>query len=443
MSITVTVDPDVCLDNPLLTRQKPSPRDNLSLMFKPKPCIDCGPHAVFHPAEHIGVYMGCVNRVCTKPCEAIWCMISNVIGPTRFEKIYPLFLRGMERIGFGTFSREPHPHECSRTRALREEAERRKIDFQEFRFLGKDSNHFFATWNGETIAFEAVPRPKQTRIMDWMDEKDLMREAFEKAGIPIAHGGVRFRWKAVVELFQRLEKPFIIKPHVGSRSRHTTIHIQTIEELREAFYKAKQLSPWVILEEELVGSLYRGTVIGGKTVGIARRDAPRVIANGKDTIRQLVEQENTLPIRHAGVFEPMPMDHDAEKEILRQGFTWESIPVEGKEVIMNPKFGRGQGSLNEDVTDQTHPDNVLLLEDAAGVINDPLIGIDFIMSDITRSWKEQKRAGIIECNSAPFLDIHHFPYKGQSRNTAGALWEIVFPGSGEPIAPSSSPSSHS
>ncbi len=335
----------------------------------------------------------------------------------------------MERIGVGKFCRDAHPRECSRARALREEAARRGIDLCEFRVFGKDSNYFFAKWHGQTINFEAVPRPAGCEAKDWMDEKDLMRQAFSKAGIPIARGGLCLRWKKAFELFHTLEKPFIIKPHAGSRSRHTTIHIDTPEQLRVAFQKAKRLSPWIIMEEELVGSLYRGTVIGGKVAAILRRDAPRVIGNGKDPLRTLVEQENTLPERHGGVFEPIPMDADAETEITRQGLTWNSVPADGQMVTMNPKFGRGQGSLNEDVTDGAHPDNVQLLEDAARVVDDPLIGMDFIMQDIGRSWRDQKRSGIIECNSAPFIDIHKFPYKGQPRNTAGALWDIVFPGS--------------
>ncbi len=333
-------------------------------------------------------------------------------------------------MGIGNFSREPHSHECSRTRCLREEAERRGIDFQEFRVFEKDSNHFVARWNGETILFDAVPRPKDTPIQDWMDDKDLMREAFAASGIPIAKGGVCVRWKTALKIFARLEPPVIIKPHTGSRSRHTTVHISTPEELFVAFKKAKRLSPWVIVEEELVGALYRGTVIGGKTIGVLRRDAPRVIGNGVDTIRTLLERENALPIRHQGVFEPIPIEPDTETELARQGLTWGDVPRNGQIVLMHPKFGRGQGSLNEDVTELTHPDIIEMLEVASRVIDDPLIGMDFIIGDISRSWKEQTRCGIIECNSAPFLDLHQYPYIGKSFNAAGALWDLVFPGSG-------------
>lgn len=397
--------------------------------FIPPPCEDCGPHTVFHRFEYFDALTSEISALYLSCYEKGGYFLSHLIDSTSVDAFYLAFIQKMTQAGFGSLHHDPHPHECSRTKALREEAQRRGIDFQDFRTSNQESNHFFASWKGETIAFEGVPRPKGQRVQRWMDKKDQMRQAFIRTGILVANGGVYFSWKNLLKKFESLEKPVIIKPHLGSRSRHTTIHIETPEQLRVAFEKAKQLSPWVIIEEELVGSLFRGTVIGGKMIAILRRDAPCVIGDGQKTIRQLVEEENKQSYRHNGVFEPIPMDRDAEQELIRQGYTWNSAPPSGQRVILNPKFGRGQGSLNEDVTDQAHPDNIQLLEEAARVINDPLIGMDFIMSDISRSWKNQKRCGIIECNSAPFIDIHQYPFKGTPRNTAGALWDLVFPGS--------------
>ena len=82
------------------------------------------------------------------------------------------------------------------------------------------------------------------------------------------------------------------------------------------------------------------------------------------------------------------------------------------------------------MTDVIHPDNVSLLEHAAAVVGDSIIGIDFIMDDISVSWKNQPRSGIIECNSMPFIDLHHYPLVGKPRNVAGKLWDLIYPASG-------------
>jgi cyanophycin synthetase len=54
-----------------------------------------------------------------------------------------------------------------------------------------------------------------------------------------------------------------------------------------------------------------------------------------------------------------------------------------------------------------------------------LVGIDFIIEDISKSWKEQARCGVIECNSRPFFDNHHLPFNGKPRNVAGAIWDYA------------------
>jgi cyanophycin synthetase len=50
----------------------------------------------------------------------------------------------------------------------------------------------------------------------------------------------------------------------------------------------------------------------------------------------------------------------------------------------------------------------------------PLIGIDFISPDISRPYREQKCA-ILEVNSLPYIDMHHYPVSGKERNVAGQV----------------------
>jgi hypothetical protein len=49
--------------------------------------------------------------------------------------------------------------------------------------------------------------------------------------------------------------------------------------------------------------------------------------------------------------------------------------------------------------------------------------------DIKKSWVETPRCGVIECNSLPFIDLHHFPLQGKPRNIAAAVWNVIFPAS--------------
>ena len=54
----------------------------------------------------------------------------------------------------------------------------------------------------------------------------------------------------------------------------------------------QEISPWVIVEQQLEGFVYRATVIGGRVVGVLRREPANIIGDGKSTIKQLIIEEN-------------------------------------------------------------------------------------------------------------------------------------------------------
>jgi cyanophycin synthetase len=303
---------------------------------------------------------------------------------------------------------------------------------------------FVAEYDGKKLLFEALPRPRgpHSKGYYWMDNKAKMRTEFMKAGIPVAFGGVAFTFKGAKKVLDRVKslysealalgKPsgsgFVItKPHIGSRSRHTNIHLLTDQDLMRGFKIAKRLSPFVIVEQELSGMVHRASVLGGRLVAVLRREPPYVIGDGVRNVKELVEEENRNPKRQGPYFHQIPIDEQTEAELARLGLSYTTIPVSGEMVIVRNNIGRSSGGSNSDVTDLVHPDNKVLFERVASVIDDPIIGIDFIIEDISKSWKEQYPCGVIECNSVPFLDLHHFPLRGNVVDTSGALWDIVWP----------------
>ena len=87
----------------------------------------------------------------------------------------------------------------------------------------------------------------------------------------------------------------IVKPRAGSRGRHTTTYVTTEAELKTAFRIAKKLCYWVMVEEQLMGPVYRGTVINFQTVGVLRGDCPFVEGDGVQTVAELVAGKNSRP----------------------------------------------------------------------------------------------------------------------------------------------------
>jgi cyanophycin synthetase len=127
------------------------------------------------------------------------------------------------------------------------------------------------------------------------------------------------------------------------------------------------------------------------------------------------------------IFHKITIDKEAEEELTRQDIKLTDIVEKGKVITFSQKTSRGCGGTTTEVTNIVHKDNIEMLEHIGTFLKDPLVGVDFIMKDITRSWHEENHCGIIECNSLPFIDLHHYPLFGKPNNVAGALWDIVMP----------------
>jgi len=386
-----------------------------------KHCKDCEPAQEIHM---MSVVFGWIDQPLFNLMEIIFKNTAEAIS----NKISLPFFKLMTFLKLGYYSDEPDAKDSWRTKCFWEEAKRRGIKMREFH-LGPVRDGFVAEHNGKTILFDGLPRPglKESSALKWMDNKGVMKTKFLKEGIPVAPGGVAFTKKTALKIFNSIEKPVITKPNLGSRSRHTTIHINTEEDLVIAFKKAKKLSPLVVIEEELKGDLFRGTLIGEKLVGVVKRDQPAVKGDGIHALQELLDEENKRPERNGPIFHKITIDKEAQVELQRQNISLTGIPEKDRVVTFSQKTSRGCGGTTTEVTDIIHPDNKEMLEKVGAFLKDPLVGVDFIIGDITKSWKEEKHCGIIECNSLPFIDLHHYVMFGKPQNVAGKLWNLVLP----------------
>jgi hypothetical protein len=273
-------------------------------------------------------------------------------------------------------------------------------------------------------------------------------------------------------------KPYVIvKPRSGSRGRHSTTFISTEKELKIAFKIAKQLCHWVVVEQQLFGPVYRATVINFKLEGVLRGDSPQVVGNGKQTISELVLEKNSQT--HPGV-KDIILDAQAEnfvaRQIIKQSESLEAkrvlssltpkknyspvrqdsgrlessrkadalafvfgappsdatrlksafdfIPKKDQIISLTEKIGVNYGGSSSEDFEICHTDNIELFEKAARVLGDPILGFDFIIPDISKSYKQQS-CGFIEVNTLPFINLHHDPLLGKPRNIAAKILDLV------------------
>lgn len=382
-------------------------------------CPYCGNNPVPHRSAWLGSSIGTLLRPLHADRMNRFQIIASYAATYLLNGLFGL----LRVLRIATLSADSSSAVSSRGQVLWEEADRRGIPFSGIRIFGKQTDAYSAVVGGRRLYFVAIPRPAYSESASewWLDDKALLKEKLARAGVPVPRGGSFSRWRDIERAFGTLEKPVIVKPRVGSRGRHTTTHIYTKDELNRAFRIAKQLCHWVVMEEHLAGSVYRGTTIDGKLSGVLAGDPPRVVGDGVHTIYELVPIKNAL--RHAKV-SPVVLDERHRAFLARTGRSFETVPSMGEVVDLLEKIGVSYGGHSAEVTAIAHPRIKEALERAAAVVDDPIIGFDFIIADITAHPDAQKW-GIIEANSTPFINLHHDPVEGEPVNVAARVWDFV------------------
>ncbi len=397
------------------------------MFISKKVCVDCGknpvPHFLYWYFESLNILLGPIRRCLLQNPIAIWFW-----GVGKKFQLAFIFLKLGQALGFVKIRGEINLCKVERAKVLWEEATRRGIKMQELLLLGKpfdtyiaDSNQLSA--NQHRLIFSGLPRPANynNSALDWMDDKWLLKKKFIQENLPVPKGGTALTFKQAKQLFDQIYKPVIVKPRAGSRGRHTSIFVKDLKQLQVAYNLAKQLCAWVIVEEQVMGPVYRATVINYELCGVLRGDPPSVVGNGEQTIFELAEQKNNTALPQV---KPMVLDSSVEKFLNLQQLSLTTILPCGQQVNLSEKVGVNYGGSSAEEYDICHPATKALFETASKVLNEPIVGFDFIIEDITKSYTEQ-RCGFIEANSLPFINLHHSPLFGTPRNIAKKIWDMV------------------
>jgi len=247
-----------------------------------------------------------------------------------------------------------------------------------------------------------------------------------QAGLPVPdHRPVR-TFEAALEVARTLGYPVVVKPLSEDGGVGVSAGLGTESELRVAFDRARAHSQDLLVEKHIEGRDYRVYVFRGRTVWAMERIPAGVTGDGIRSVRALVAEANRDPRRGKEEWSPMsPIELDAEAHELLEsaGLGLDAVPEAGRFVRLRRAANVSSGGLPVGVFDRIHPDNARLCERAASVLRLDLAGVDLLMPDISRSWRETG-AGICEVNAQPQLSGATAPHM-----YAQILREIV-PGKG-------------
>jgi cyanophycin synthetase len=314
------------------------------------------------------------------------------------------------------------------TRAMLVEAERRGVPWTRATRTG----HHVLAGQGvrQQIVRETLRSAESAVGRELARNKILTLSMLAPLRLPVGQFTVVQEAATALKAAEQLGYPLVLKPTVGEKGNGVFSGLRGPDDLRRAFdaIAAAKLAPQqYLLQTFFTGDDHRLLVVDGKFVAGARRVPASVTGDGKKTIRELIAEANRDPRRGVGYTRLMNLivpDGETDRILTQQGLRRESVPKAGQTVRLKATANISTGGTAVDVTAVIHPDNIRAAERAARALELKVAGVDFIISDIARSWHEVG-GGICEVNSIVGLRPHWLANPEQ--NVVAPIFDLIAP----------------
>ena len=262
-------------------------------------------------------------------------------------------------------------------------------------------------------------------------DKEDTHNMLNDLGLPVPQQRVVYSPTEAVRAARRIGFPVVVKPLDGNHGRGVSINLTEDAQIETAFAEARAQSKSraILVESFVTGMDHRMLVVNNELVAVAKRVPGHVVGDGNRTIAELVEMVNSDPRRgigHEKVLTNLEIDAQAERLMQEAGYTEATVLPEGQTFFLRSTANLSTGGTAIDMTDVCHPDNKDMAERTIKAVGLDVGGVDFLTSDITKSYKDIGGA-IVEVNAAPGFRMHVAPSEGTPRDAAGKVLEMLFP----------------
>lgn len=266
--------------------------------------------------------------------------------------------------------------------------------------------------------------------VDVASNKELTNRLLHEVGIPVPRSIVVSDVDSAVRAARQIGYPVVLKPLEGNHGRGVFVNLADEDEVREFYDGANRESRngLIVVESFIVGRDYRILVVDNEVVAVSERVPAHVIGDGKSTITELIERENSDPRRgvgHEKILTRIAVDSQTMEVLERDNRTLDDVPDEGEFVQLKLTGNMSTGGTAIDRTDEIHPDNIEIARQAAMVVGLDIAGIDFITTDIAESVR-QTGGAICEVNAGPGFRMHTNPTEGHPRHVGRAVVDMLF-----------------
>jgi cyanophycin synthetase len=262
-------------------------------------------------------------------------------------------------------------------------------------------------------------------------DKEDTHNLLSDLGLPVPKQRMIYNTRAAVRAARHIGYPVVVKPLNANHGRGVSINLTEDDQIETAFTEAKHHSTGnaILVESFVTGFDHRMLVVNNELVAVAKRVPGHVIGDGKSTISELIEIVNSDPRRgigHEKVLTNLELDNQAHRLMEEAEVTEDTVLPDGEVLYLRSTANLSTGGTAIDMTDVVHPDNRDMAERAIMAVGLDVGGVDFLIDDITKSYKDIGGA-IVEVNAAPGFRMHVAPSEGQGRDVAGKVIDMLFP----------------
>ena len=305
-------------------------------------------------------------------------------------------------------------------RSIVDEARRRGIQTD---IIDSEGGLFRLSWGGRSVRCrESLSELTSAVALSICDDKRVTRRIVEAAGVRVPRRIDPQDLGAIDEALETYGQ-LVVKPARGEQGKGVAVGLKSMADVQAALLRARRICPEVLVEEQVEGEDLRLVVIDYEVVACAVRRPPRVIGDGRSTLRALIEHQSRRRAAATGGESSIPIDAETERTLAETGYGLDDVAGEGEEILVRKAANLHLGGTIHDVTDEVHPVLVEAAVAAARAIDIPVTGIDLMVRA-----PDQPDYAFIEANERPGLANH------EPRPTAERFIDLLFPLSARPDA---------
>ncbi len=199
-----------------------------------------------------------------------------------------------------------------------------------------------------------------------------------------------------------------IKPREGEQGRGVISGVGP-DDVRRTLKRICREPGNTLVEEHVEGKDLRVLVINHEYVAAVVRKPPKIIGDGKLTVRKLISKLSRRRAAATSGESFIPMDDETRRCVRGAGYGMDDVLPKDVRIDVRKNANVHTGGINLDVTSKVSADIRRAAEDVTRMLDVPVAGVDMLTKSVRGSGYT-----VIEVNERPDLAIHE-PQKAVSR----------------------------